>query len=206
MLALLKYSAGVLFLRGVLMVVFGLGALLFPSAAAAAIAAGFGVLLILAGLLLGLAAAGARRQRTPLWQLLMGEAVLAIAMGGLALFLPSAAAKVVLLMFGVVSLAVGLLQASEAYQLSRETRKTSGMWLSAACSIALGLGLLWQPAAAVTAIVWLLAAYALLLGILSIAVSLQARTLRQMYYADSSYAGVNLTGKPAGTSFARWHP
>jgi uncharacterized membrane protein HdeD (DUF308 family) len=182
-------------LRGLLAVLFGLGALLFPIAAIGALTLLFGAYAMLDGVLALVAAAQVggsstgepardthfiepreENQGTRWWGLLL-EGVAGIVVGLLTLAWPGATAFALVMLIAAWSVATGVFEIVAAVRLRRHVE---GEWLLAAAgvlSILFGLALFLFPVAGAVAIVWLIGAYALMFGVLMIILGFRLRSL-----------------------------
>jgi uncharacterized membrane protein HdeD (DUF308 family) len=178
MVSLVKQGRPAFMVRGALMVLFGLAAFAVPGWTAQAALVAFGALLLVAGLVTSAMALQTLHLREGSWWP-AAEGVLMAAIGLAAVLVPDAAAVAVVLLFGLWALAAGLLQLLAALRLRQEARETAGMLVSAMLSIVLGAVFMWRPEAAVSAIVWLLGAFALASGALAIYLASKATALRR---------------------------
>jgi uncharacterized membrane protein HdeD (DUF308 family) len=155
-------------LRGVLAIVFGIVALIWPGLTALALAVVFGVYAIIDGG--GWLIAAFRREGDAGQRTIRGIAgVLGIALGIAALVWPGITAMILAIVVGVWALVTGALNVWLATQLH-------GRWLLGlvgALSIVAGLLILLRPAAGAVALAWVIGVYAIVAGVLMLAATWQ---------------------------------
>jgi uncharacterized membrane protein HdeD (DUF308 family) len=162
-----------LLLRGIVSVVFGILAFIWPGITLFALVLLYGAYALVDGVL-AIAAAIKGRGRAPTgWLVLVG--VLGIAAGIVTFVWPAITAFALLVLIGVWSILHGILEVVGAIRLRREIRGEGLLILGGILSIAFGLIVLLQPGAGALAIVWLIGAYAVVFGALFVALSLRLR-------------------------------
>ena len=164
-------------LRGVLAVVFGVVALIWPDITLRALVLLYGFyalvdgLLALAALLVGGNLVRERRG----W--LIVEGVAGIAAGVIAFLWPEITALVLLYLIAAWAIATGVLEIAVAIWLRRELR---GEWLLALggiVSVVFGVFLIVRPGEGAVAVVWLIGLFAILFGAALIGLGLRLRRL-----------------------------
>lgn len=159
--------------RGVVAVLFGLMALLFPSAAfvaMVAVFAGYAFVEGVASVIMSLRAP-ARRQG-PAWALLL-EGICGIAVAVLLLVRPARTILALLLVLGAFAIITGIMEIAAAIRLRRVIRGEWMLGLAGLLSVAFGV-LVWAwPAAGALTLVWWTGAYALIFGALFIALGIR---------------------------------
>jgi uncharacterized membrane protein HdeD (DUF308 family) len=159
-------SARTLILRALVAIAFGLALLTWPAISLHVLIALFGAFALVDGaLMLTVALELPSSLRTA--PLLL--AVLGIAIGIAAFLWPGVTALVLLVLIAVRAILVGL---AELILASRMRSHASGLWLFAAAgilSIAFGGLLLANPGIGIFALVWVIGAYAVLIGLVEIA-------------------------------------
>jgi len=161
-------------LRGLLSIVFGVLALIWPEIAVEALVLLFGAYVLVNGVFTILSAIAGRREYRQWWLVLL-EGVAGIAFGVITIGWPRITAVVLLLLIAGWAIATGILQIVAAILLRKEL---SGEWLlvlSGVLSLVLGVLLAMQPQAGAIAFVWLIGAYAILFGVLLIALAFRLR-------------------------------
>ena len=164
-------------LRGIIGILFGIGAFVWPGATLAALVIVFGAYVFVDGIFAVVAGIGMRRQLS-LWWLVLLEGVAGIILGLLTFRSPDTTALVLLTLIAAWSIVSGIFEIATAVQLRKLIANEWLMILSGVVSIIFGILLIAQPGAGAIAIVWLLGAYALLFGILTLMLALRLRGMR----------------------------
>src|SRR5689334_18801326 len=118
MCAVLAKNWWALALRGVLGILFGLIALVMPIAAMLSLALVFGVYLLIDGIF-GIVSAVRAAQRHERWGLLLGEGVLDLIMGVIALVVPASAVFAFVIITAAWAIVTGVLMVAAAFRLGR---------------------------------------------------------------------------------------
>ena len=164
-------------LRGVLGILFGIGAFVWPDATLAALVIVFGAYVFVDGIFA--VAAGIRmRRQIDRWWLLVLEGAVGIILGLLTLRSPDTTALVLLIVIAAWSIVTGIFEIATAVRIRTLIANEWLMILSGVVSIVFGALLIAQPGAGEIAIVWLLGAYALLFGILTLMLAFRLRGMR----------------------------
>ena len=166
----------VLALQGACALAFGILALLWPDITLLWLVALFAAYALIAGVMTVVGVVRNRR-REEYWWLLLLLGLSSIAAGVIAVLHPDLTALVLVLLIGANALVNGVLHIALAIQLRKVIR---GEWLMVAAgivSIVFGILVFLFPGAGALALVWLISAYAILIGILLLAVALRARAL-----------------------------
>jgi uncharacterized membrane protein HdeD (DUF308 family) len=167
----------VLALRGVAGILFGIGAFVWPGATLAALVLVFGAYVFVDGIFAVVAGIGMRRQLS-LWWLVVFEGVAGIILGVLTFRSPDTTALVLLTFIAAWSIVTGIFEIATAVRLRKLIANEWLMILSGVVSIIFGALLIAQPGAGAISIVWLLGAYALLFGILTLMLAFRVRSMR----------------------------
>lgn len=173
-LPLLMRSWWILALRGVIAVVFGLFALMLPGLTLLALIALFSVYALLAG---AVAVTGALRSRkyAPDWGLVLALGLVSIVAGVLAAVRPALTALVLVVVIGLNAVVTGLIDVVLALRLRHHLQGSEWLLLlSAVASILFGAILLALPDAGALALVWLISVYAIVVGLLYVAMAYRA--------------------------------
>ncbi len=178
MLKLLSRHWWILALRGLLAVVFGVLALVWPASTARVLVVLFGIYALIDGLF-SLVSALANRDRGGGWWLLLLEALVGLAAGVLALIWPRITALVILFIIAAWAIATGILELIAAIRLRKQVEGEWFLGLAGVVSIILGLLLALRPGSGLIAVVWFVGAYAILFGVLLFVLSLRLRSLRR---------------------------
>jgi uncharacterized membrane protein HdeD (DUF308 family) len=165
-------------LRGVAGILFGIGAFVWPGATLAVLILVFGAYVFVDGIFAVVAGIGMRRQLS-LWWLVVVEGVAGIILGVLTFRSPDTTALVLLTFIAAWSIVTGIFEIATALRIRTMIENEWLMILSGVVSIIFGILLLAQPGAGEIAIVWLLGAYALLFGILTLMLAFRLRGMRE---------------------------
>lgn len=163
-------------LRGVAAIIFGILTFAFPGITLELLVLWFGVYAIFDGIF-NLLAAWRHPDPAQRWWVLAIEGIVGIAAGGLTFIWPAITAVVLLFLIAVWAIVTGILEIAAAVRLRRAI---AGEWLLAlmgVLSVFFGFLLILAPVAGALAVVWWIGAYALLFGILMVALALRLRAL-----------------------------
>jgi uncharacterized membrane protein HdeD (DUF308 family) len=164
-------------LRGGVGMLFGIGAFVWPGATLAALVIVFGAYVFVDGIFAVVTGMGMRRQLS-LWWLVVLEGVAGIVLGLLTFRSPETAAIVVLTLIAAWSIVTGIFEIATALRMRTLIANDWLMMLSGVVSIIFGILLIAQPGAGEIAIVWLIGAYALLFGLLTLMFAFRLRGMR----------------------------
>ena len=179
-------------LRGIASVVFGVLALAWPGKTLLILLVLFGAYAVVDGLLALGAAFGRGRSSGSSWWLAIVGGLGVIT--GLATFLwPGVTAIILLFFIGAWTLMRGLLEIAGAIQMRRETEDAWLLALDGVVSVIFGVSVLVFPGAGALALIWIIAAYAIVTGAILILLSLRVRLHRSGRDGEMSAA----PGKPA---------
>ncbi len=157
----------VLLLRGIAAIVFGVLTWMQPAVSAAALVLVFGIYVLVDGLLGIFTAFKSRGESRHWWVVLLWGAVSAL-VGVLMLFQPVAAALVITIYVGVWALMTGVMEIVAAIRLRKEIQGEWLLILGGVISVLFGIFVLIQPAAGMMAMLWVLATYAVIFGVLMV--------------------------------------
>lgn len=175
--AALAQNWWLLALRGVAGILFGIGAFVWPGATLAALILVFGAYVFVDGIFAVVAGIGMRRQ-IDRWWLIVLEGVAGIILGLLTFRSPDTTALVLVTFIAAWSIVTGIFEIATAMRLRKLIANEWLLILSGVVSIIFGALLIAQPGAGAISIVWLLGAYALLFGILTLMLALRVRGMR----------------------------
>jgi uncharacterized membrane protein HdeD (DUF308 family) len=164
-------------LRGVLGILFGIGAFVWPGATLTALILVFGAYVFVDGIFAVVAGIGMRTQLS-LWWVVLLEGVAGIILGLLTFRSPDITALVLLSLIAAWSIITGIFEIATALRLRKLIANEWLLILSGVLSIIFGILLIAQPGAGAISIVWLLGAYALLFGIFTLMLALRLRGMR----------------------------
>jgi len=167
-----------LLLRGIVSILFGILAFAWPGLTVVTLALLFGAFALADGVLSLVAAVTGSDKSAPAWWLAL-VGVLGIAAGIIAFLWPGKTAFVLVIMIGAWALTIGIFEIIGAIRLRHEI--DDEWWLIAAgvLSVLFGLAVLLAPGAGALAIVWVIAAYAVIAGVLMVAFSFRLRGLHE---------------------------
>jgi uncharacterized membrane protein HdeD (DUF308 family) len=164
-------------LRGILGIVFGLVALIFPGPTMLSLVILFSAYMLVDGVAAIVSAVRAMRRRDQ-WGLLIFEGLLNIAVGILAFLWPGLTVLVFVLLVAAWAIITGALMATAGFRLNF----SHGRWwlvLGGLCSLIYGVLLVAMPLIGAVVLTWWMGAYALVFGISLIILSFQLRSRHQ---------------------------
>jgi uncharacterized membrane protein HdeD (DUF308 family) len=174
--AILSRTWWVLLLRGLVAIAFGILAWLQPGITVAALLLLFGAYALVEGIL-AVWAAIAGRKENEVWFVLLLSGLVSIGIGILAFLAPGVTALVLLFYIAVWAIAKGVLEIAAAIRLRKEIEGEWRLALGGLASVALGVFLMVQPGAGALALLWLIATYAIVFGILLALLAFKVRRL-----------------------------
>ena len=167
MSVMLRRSWWVLLLRGAAAIVFGVLTWMQPAASAAALVLIFGAYVFVDGVL-GVYSAIKSRNESRHWWMVLLWGLTGVVFGVLTVINPAITALVLTIYIGVWALMTGVLQIVAALRLRKEI---DGEWilvLGGLLSVLFGIFVLAQPGAGLMAMLWVLATYAVIFGVLMV--------------------------------------
>lgn len=164
---MLHRSWWVLLLRGVVAIIFGVLTWMQPAASAAALVLVFGAYVFVDGLL-GIYAAFKSRQQSRHWWVVLLWGLTGVVVGVLTAINPAITALVLTIYIGVWALMTGVLQIIAALRLRKEIQGEWVLVLGGLLSVVFGIFVLMQPGAGMMAMLWVLATYAVIFGVLMV--------------------------------------
>lgn len=189
MLRYLSHNWGALAVRGLVAIAFGLVALFFTGLTLAAFTYLFAAFFLVDGLSnVFLAIRGAARHER--WFAMLVAGILGVAAGIIA-FVAPLAAVVTLVVFAAVFIAMeGVLEIVAAVELRKHIRGEWLLGLTGLLGVALAVFLIISPLEGALALMWAIGLYALVAGVLRLALALRLRSLLRR--AEVPPAGVPL--------------
>jgi uncharacterized membrane protein HdeD (DUF308 family) len=163
-------------LRGALALLFGILALLWPGLTLLVLVALFAAYAILGGVV-SLVAAVKNRSSDKGWWLILLFGLISVGAGVLAIFYPGLTALALVLVMGVNALFTGALEIAVAIRLRQVLQREWLLILSGIASIVFGVLVVLFPGAGALAMVWLISFYAVLTGVLLLALAFKLRSL-----------------------------
>ena len=171
-----------LLLRGLAAIAFAVLTWFAPGISLAALVLLFGAYSMADGVLGVWAALSGREHHEYWWVLLLGG-LLGIGIGLVTLLAPGVTALVLLLYIAAWAVATGVLQIVAAIRLRKEMQGEWMLILGGLVSVAFGVVLMLQPAAGAIALLWLIAAYAFVFGVLLVMLAFKARAFAHRFAA-----------------------
>jgi len=160
-------------LRGVAAIIFGVLAFVWPGITLFTLVLLWGAYALVDGVL-AIAAAVTGGNPMPRWWLaIIGLA--GIGAGILTFVYPGLTAFILLIFIAVWAIVLGIFEIYGAIKLRKEIEGEWLLILNGALSIVFGLVLLYRPAAGALAVVWIIGAYAVILGIIYVMFGLKMR-------------------------------
>ena len=172
--AILKRGWWRLLVRGLVAIAFGIFTWLRPGISLAALVLVFGVYCTADGIL-GSWTALAGRKDNEYWWVLLLAGIVGVGVGVVTFAAPGLTAVALLLYIAIWAIVKGLLEIAAAIRLRKEIQGEWLLVLGGAASVAFGALLLARPGAGALAVLWLIAAYAIVLGILLVMLAFRAR-------------------------------
>ncbi|HUL68401.1 MAG TPA: HdeD family acid-resistance protein [Burkholderiaceae bacterium] len=172
--SILSRNWWVLLLRGLAAIAFGVLAWYLPGASLAALVLLFGVYALADGILGAWTAISGRKEHDDWWVLLLW-ALVGIGAGILTFVAPGITALALVFYIAVWSIATGVLEIVAAIRLRKEITGEWMLVLAGIISVVFGILLLAQPGAGALALVWLIATYAVIFGIVLVILAFKVR-------------------------------
>jgi uncharacterized membrane protein HdeD (DUF308 family) len=161
-------------LRGVLAILFGILAFVWPAITWLTLIVLFGVYAIVDGII-AIVSGLSRTKESPRWWTFLVEGLLGIGAGIVALVWPGVTSLVLIYMIASWAVITGILEIAAAIRLRNEISNEWMLGLGGLISIGLGVLLFFQPTAGGLAIIWTIAAYALIFGVLLVILGFRLR-------------------------------
>jgi uncharacterized membrane protein HdeD (DUF308 family) len=171
----LERSWGWIVLRGVLAVLFGLFAIARPDLTLTALVIMWGVWAITDGVFAVVAGWRIRDGGRPLWSLFVVGG-LGIVAGVLTFKWPGLTAMALLMVIAIWAVGVGIFQFVTAIRLRKVLEGEWALALSGLLSVAFGVLMMVHPSAGALAVVWMIAANAISLGVLLCVLGFRVRS------------------------------
>lgn len=164
-------------LRGIIAITFGVLAFAWPGVTVATLVLLFGFYALVDGVFSLLTALGGRRHREDRWLLAL-EGIVGVWAGVVTLRSPALTAVVLVFFISIWAMATGFLRIAAAIRLRKEISGEVWLALSGVLSVLFALMLMVRPAMGALALVWVIAGYALILGVFEIILGVELRGVR----------------------------
>ena len=174
MLEHLGRNWGWIVLRGVAAILFGILAFALPGITLAVLVIVWGAYALADGILALVAAYRVRDQGKPFWSLVI-VGLLGIAAGIVTFIWPGMTALVLLLFIAAWAVVMGIFQIIAAIRLRKEIQNEWLLGLSGVLSVLFGIIMFAQPGAGALAVIWVIAAYAIVFGVLLVWLGLRLK-------------------------------
>jgi uncharacterized membrane protein HdeD (DUF308 family) len=180
-------------LRGISAILFGIAAFLWPALTLAVLVMLFGAYAFVDGVFLIVSAVGGWDEVENHWLMLL-EGIVGILIGVMTLFVPGLTALGLLFYIAAWSLATGVLEIAAAIRLRTELDNEIWLLLSGTVSVVFAIILLLFPAAGALGMIWAIASYSIVFGIMLIGLSAKLYRLRP----EKAYSVPRRYGRRAG--------
>jgi len=174
MLEHLGRNWGWIVLRGVAAILFGILAFALPGITLAVLVIVWGAYALADGILALVAAYRVRDQGKPFWSLVI-VGLLGIAAGIVTFIWPGMTALVLLLFIAAWAVVMGIFQIIAAIRLRKEIQNEWLLGFSGVLSVLFGIIMFAQPGAGALAVIWVIAAYAIVFGVLLVWLGLRLK-------------------------------
>jgi uncharacterized membrane protein HdeD (DUF308 family) len=165
-----------LLLRGIAAIAFGILAFVWPQITLTALVFLWGAYVLVDGIF-AIAAGIKSHAENKRWWVLLLEGILSVLAGVLAFVIPGITALVLLLMIAAWAIVTGAFEIGAAIQLRKYIKGEWLLALAGVASILFGLALFLNPGVGALAVVWLIGAYAIVFGVLLIALGLRLHSM-----------------------------
>lgn len=163
-------------LRGIVAILFGITAFAWPGLTLAVLILVWGAYAIADGVLALFAAFKFRDEGRPMWPLIL-VGLIGIAAGIATFMYPGMTALVLLTFIAAWAIATGVFQIVAAIRLRKVISGELLLALSGLLSIVFGVLMVMRPGAGALAVIWIIACYAILFGILLVSLGFRLKGL-----------------------------
>lgn len=182
MVGMLTRNWGWVALRGAVAILFGLLTLFKPGITLATLIMLFGAYALVDGIFMVVSAI-ANRHGEPRWGTLLVGGLLGIAAGVVTYTWPGLTTMVLLAVIAVWAIMMGIFEVAAAIRLRKQLDGEWALILAGLLSVAFGVFLVARPAAGALAVVLWIGAYALISGIVLVALGFRLRSWGRMHPA-----------------------
>lgn len=163
-----------LLIRGIAAVIFGILAFLWPGLTVVVLVILFGAYAFVDGVFAIVAAVRAAQAHERWWPLVL-EGIVGLAIAAITFYDLRLTALALYFTIAAWAFITGILEIAAAIQLRKAIANEWLLIVAGACSILFGVLMLWHPVAAALAIVWIIATYAIVFGVIMIALAFRLR-------------------------------
>jgi len=160
-------------LRGIAAIIFGVLAFAWPGVTLLTLILFYGAFALVDGVLAIIAAITGGAPGPRWWLAIVG--LLGIAAGLLTFLMPGLSALVLLFFIAGWAIATGVFQIMGAIQLRKEIDNEWFLILGGIISVLFGIGVMLAPGAGALALIWVIGAYALIIGVLLVALAFRLK-------------------------------
>jgi len=164
--------------RGIAAILFGILALVWPGMTVSVLVILFGAYVLVDGVFLVIKSISSWKARDDRWLLLL-QGLLGIGIGIITFVNPGVTEIALLIYIAAWCLATGIMEIVIAIRLRKEVKGEIWLVLSGIASIVLAVLLMLFPKAGALGLVWLIAIYALVLGVLLVVLSFRLLGLKK---------------------------
>jgi uncharacterized membrane protein HdeD (DUF308 family) len=161
-------------LRGVAAIIFGILAFVWPGITLLTLVLFWGAFALVDGVLAIIAAVKGGNPMPRWWLAIVGIA--GIAAGALTFLMPGLTALVLVTFIAAWAIVLGVMEIYGAIKLRKEIEGEWFLILNGVLAVIFGILLLWRPGIGALTLVWIIGAYAIILGIIYIAFGLKLKT------------------------------
>ena len=162
-----------LLLRGIAAIIFGVLAFAWPGLTLLTLILLYGAYALTDGVIAIIAAIKGDAPAARWWLAVVG--ILGIVVGAFTFMLPGMTALILLFTIGGWAIAIGVFQIVGAIRLRNEIDNEWLLILSGVISVLFGVGVVAQPGAGALALVWLIATYAIIAGVLYVGLAFRLK-------------------------------
>src|SRR6266496_6140507 len=177
MIEALKRHWWVPVIRGIAAIVFGIIAFVYPGITVATLVLFFGAWVLIDGIFRVVGAIG-HRASDPDWGWHIVIGIIGIIVGLLTFHAPQITALALVIYIAAWALMIGATEIAVAIKLRREIKGEWFLILMGLASIVFAMLLLWNPVLGAATLIWIMAWYAVIFGVLAIIFGLRLLSLR----------------------------
>jgi uncharacterized membrane protein HdeD (DUF308 family) len=164
-----------LLIRGIAAVIFGILAFVWPGATIVVIGILFGAYAFVDGVFAIVAAVRAAQAHERWWPFVL-EGIVGLVIAGITFYDVGITLFALYITIAAWAFVTGILEIVAAIQLRKAISNEWLLILAGVCSILFSILMVWHPFAAALAIIWIIAAYAIVFGIMMIALAFRLRS------------------------------